>query len=197
MNKGDVTKEHIIKQAATLFNTKGYSGGSMSELMALTGLKKGGIYNHFQTKEELAIEAFDYSIQMINEALYDITKAEPTMTGKLKAIVNFYKDYPLNSVISGGCPILNTTVEADDTNPLLKERVQHALNDWIGGLVSVINKGIKTGEFKPGIKAKEAAIIIISSIEGGIVLTRSFDDGKYMHIVSQQLMNYIDHELVA
>jgi len=197
MNKGDVTKEHIIKQAAALFNTKGYSGGSMSELMALTGLKKGGIYNHFQTKEELAIEAFDYSIQMINEALYDITKAEPTMTGKLKAIVNFYKDYPLNSVISGGCPILNTTVEADDTNPLLKERVQHALNDWIGGLVSVINKGIKTGEFKPGIKAKEAAIIIISSIEGGIVLTRSFDDGKYMHIVSQQLMNYIDHELVA
>ena len=103
----------------------------------------------------------------------------------------------MNSVIIGGCPILNTTVEADDTNPLLKERVQHALDDWISGLVSIIKKGIKLGEFKADVKAEEVAIIIISSIEGGIVLTRSFDNSKYMQVVSQQLMNYIDNELTT
>ena len=117
--KGQETKAYIIQQAASLFNTKGYANGSMSELMQLTGLKKGGIYNHFQNKEEIAIAAFDYSIRQVNKALYKITKEQEPAAGKLKAIITFYQDYPLNSVIMGGCPILNTAVEAADTNPLL------------------------------------------------------------------------------
>ena len=195
MNKGELTKEYIIEQAAILFNTKGYTGASMSELMTLTGLKKGGIYNHFQSKEEIAVEAFDYSIRLVNEAVYSVTKPPTTASGKLIALVKFYRDYPLNSVIIGGCPILNTTVDADDTNPVLKARVQQALDDWIKGLVAIINKGIREGEFKANINAEEAAVVIISLIEGGIVMARSFGDSKYMDIVARQLMNYIEVEL--
>jgi AcrR family transcriptional regulator len=195
MNKGELTREHIIEQAAALFNTKGYTGASMSELMALTGLKKGGIYNHFQSKEEIAVEAFDYSIRLVNQAIYNVTKPPATTGGKLVALVDFYRGYPLNSVIMGGCPILNTTVDADDTNPVLKARVQQALNDWIRGLAAIINKGIREGEFKADIDAEEAAVVIISLIEGGIVMTRNFGDNKYMDVVARQLMNYIEVEL--
>ena len=195
MNKGELTKEHIIQQAATLFNMRGYSGGSMAELMARTGLKKGGIYNHFHSKEEIAVEAFDYSIELINQALHNVTQKESTATGKLIAIFNFYKDYPLNSTIAGGCPILNTAVEAADTNPKLKEHVQQALNNWIKGLSAVINKGIREDEFRAGVNPEEAAVVIISLIEGGIVITRSFGDESYMRLITKQLMNYLDTEL--
>jgi len=34
-----------------MFNQKGYEGGSLNEVMAATGLKKGGIYRHFTSKE--------------------------------------------------------------------------------------------------------------------------------------------------
>jgi AcrR family transcriptional regulator len=46
-----MTKAHIIQQAAVVFNQQGYAGTSMSDIMRATGLKKGGIYNHFQSKE--------------------------------------------------------------------------------------------------------------------------------------------------
>ena len=67
MNKAQITRQRIIEQAAKLFNRQGFSGVSMSELMIATGLKKGGIYNHFASKDELAIAAFRYSVKIASQ----------------------------------------------------------------------------------------------------------------------------------
>lgn len=197
MRKGQVTREYIIAQAATLFNTKGYTGSSLSDLMSATGLKKGGIYNHFQNKEEILLAAFDYSINQVNDVLRDVIKSEFTATAKLKAVVNFYRQYALKPIIQGGCPILNSTIEADDANPQLKKRVQKAYTTWIDSLGSIISRGIRRGEFRDNIDAEAAAIILITSIEGGIAMTRSFNEARYMAAVADQLIRYIDNELKA
>ncbi len=197
MSKGQTTKENIVVKAATLFNTKGYAGASVSDLMAVTGLKKGGIYNHFSHKEEILLEAFDYAFGQVNQAVTQVIKSHYTATDKLKAVLNFYRDYALHPIIEGGCPIVNTTVEADDTNPQLRERVQAAMQTWIGGLTTVIERGIRRGEFRADTKAEKTAIRIISQIEGGVILARTFDDNKYMHLVVDQLLEYIDRELIV
>ena len=62
MSKGEQTRERILARSAQLFNRQGYSGSSLSDIMRETGLEKGGIYNHFSSKEQLALEAFDTPI---------------------------------------------------------------------------------------------------------------------------------------
>ena len=59
MRKGEQTRQEIIRKAAPIFNQKGYDGAALSDLMRATGLEKGGIYRHFESKEELAGDAFD------------------------------------------------------------------------------------------------------------------------------------------
>jgi AcrR family transcriptional regulator len=61
MTKGEQTRQRIVAEAAPVFNQRGYEGSSLADLMKATGLKKGGIYRHFSSKEELAAEAFDYT----------------------------------------------------------------------------------------------------------------------------------------
>ena len=61
VTKGQQTRREIVEKAAPLFNKKGYECTSLSDLMHATGLKEGGIYRHFSSKEELATAAFDYS----------------------------------------------------------------------------------------------------------------------------------------
>jgi len=56
MTKGEQTRRKIVEAAAPIFNKRGYEGSSLSDLMESTGLKKGGIYRHFSSKEELAAE---------------------------------------------------------------------------------------------------------------------------------------------
>src|ERR1700759_1123854 len=61
LTKGELTRRKIVEAPAPIFNRYGYEGSSLAALMQATGLKKGGIYRHFASKEELAVEAFDYS----------------------------------------------------------------------------------------------------------------------------------------
>jgi len=194
MKKGQVTKEHIISQAAGLFNTKGYTGASLADLMKVTGLKKGGIYNHFNSKEEILLEAFNYSINQVEAAVRQVIKEVYTATEKLKAVINFYRTYALYPVVEGGCPILNSTLQSN-VNPILKERVQTAYQGWIDSLSTIIQRGIRRGEFKTDIEVQTVAIYLIAACEGGIVMARAFNNNHYMDMVADQLITYIDTEL--
>jgi TetR/AcrR family transcriptional repressor of nem operon len=61
VSKGEKTRQRIVRKAAAVFNQRVYSGTSLSELMEETGLEKGGIYRHFESKEDLAATSFNYA----------------------------------------------------------------------------------------------------------------------------------------
>jgi TetR/AcrR family transcriptional regulator, transcriptional repressor for nem operon len=61
MRKGEQTRHAIIRKAAPIFNQKGYEDAALPDLMEATGLEKGGIYLHFDNKQQFAAEAFDYA----------------------------------------------------------------------------------------------------------------------------------------
>jgi hypothetical protein len=74
--------------------------------------------------------------------------------------------------IAGGCPILNTAIEADDGNPVLRARVARALRDWISRVEKVIAQGLKTGRIRPGTDPRTVATVIVSTLEGALMISR-------------------------
>ncbi|HYU75258.1 MAG TPA: TetR/AcrR family transcriptional regulator, partial [Ktedonobacteraceae bacterium] len=80
MSKGEQTRERILASSAQLFNRQGYFGSSLTDIMRETGLEKGGIYNHFSSKEQLALEAFDYAYGLVQQ------RVRQALAGKLNAI---------------------------------------------------------------------------------------------------------------
>ena len=64
LTKGERTRASIVREAAELFNTHGFAGTSLSDVLAATGLEKGGLYNHFPGgKVELAEAALTYALR--------------------------------------------------------------------------------------------------------------------------------------
>src|SRR6202035_2621947 len=118
MTKGEQTRRKIVEAAAPIFNKKGYEGSSLSELMEATGLKKGGIYRHFSSKEELAAEAFDYTWEAAQKARLRDLDEQATGPQKLKQMIANFIDH--RPGVAGGCPVLNTAVDADNGNPVLR-----------------------------------------------------------------------------
>ncbi|MCB1041498.1 MAG: TetR/AcrR family transcriptional regulator [Acidobacteria bacterium] len=172
MSKGELTKERIVAQAASLFNTKGYTGCSMGDLMNATGLKKGGIYNHFATKDDLAVAAFDHAIEQVERALREHLKTATDERQQLLLILDFYRDYHAHPVVAGGCPLLNTMVDSDDGHPLLKTRARDTLDRWLQRLTRIIERGQQAGLFDPTADARQWATVIFATIHGGMALSR-------------------------
>ncbi len=193
--KGQLTREYIIAQAAPIFNTKGFAAASMTDVMHATGLQKGGLYNHFETKDELLLAAFDYALEQVTQAVLGVIKREQTSTQKLNALINFFRGYALNPIIAGGCPVLNGMVEADNVNPALQTRVQQAQQDLVAAVARVIENGKRYGEFQPTLDAEQNAIVMIAMLEGATGLTRTARDQRYMDVVCDQLLRFIATDL--
>ena len=113
MRKGEQTKQDIIRKAAPIFNQKGYEGAALSDLMRATGLGKGGIYRHFESKEELAGDAFDHAWKVAMDARFEGTQEIPNTVDRLKRIVRNFRDRRAG-LVPGGCPLLNTAIDSDD-----------------------------------------------------------------------------------
>jgi TetR/AcrR family transcriptional repressor of nem operon len=193
MRKGEQTRQEIIRKAAPIFNQRGYDGAAMSDLMRATGLEKGGIYRHFSSKEALAAEAFDYAWRQTLDARVHDLETIPNSVDRLKQLVaNFVER---RGTIPGGCPLLNTAIDTDDGNVVLRERARKALRGWLSYIVSLVNAGIKAREIQPKIDAKKIATLMISSLEGAVMLYRLDRNEEALRAVRSHLDSYLETEV--
>jgi TetR/AcrR family transcriptional repressor of nem operon len=191
VGKGEQTRQRIVALAAPVFNTHGFSGTSMAELTKATGLEKGGIYNHFASKEALALAAFDYAVQVMGERLAAALAGREGAVERLRAMVGVFADYIENPPVAGGCPILNTAVEADDTDSALRERAQAAMNDLQKLIGSTVKRGVARGELLADVEPRRVAAIFTAMLEGAIMLGRLYQDATPMGYVVEHLNGYI------
>lgn len=170
MTKGETTRQRIIEAAAPIFNQRGFAGCSMQELMEATQLEKGGIYRHFRSKEELAAEAFRYALaQAVKTRTKDLAHIEGAIA-KLRYIVERFVEHP--SPLPGGCPLMNTAIDADDGNPELRRLVRQGFADWRRRIGSIVEEGQQTGEIRPEADARQLANTLIATLEGAQMLSR-------------------------
>ncbi|MDQ0337236.1 AcrR family transcriptional regulator [Caldalkalibacillus uzonensis] len=195
MRKGDITREMIIKKTVPLFNRYGYFGSSVSDIMAATGLKKGGIYNHFKSKDELALKAFDYAVEEMSRHYAQALQGKTTVLEQIEALFSVYEDIE-NPPIEGGCPLLNTAIESDDAHQVLLKRVQQAMDRWLSLIRYILLRGIKRKELRPDLEVEEIASFITSSFEGAIMLSKLYNDSSHLQRTKRQVIEHIKNYLI-
>ncbi len=197
MNKGHRTRELILAQSAPVFNQQGYFGSSLSAIMDATGLEKGGIYNHFQSKEQLALEAFDYTFAKIQQRVQFLLTDKRHAVERLQTIVAAFQELIEHPPIAGGCPVLNTAIESDDAHPVLRERARGAMDEWQNAIRRIIARGIELRELRPEVDAETVATVMISTLEGAIMLSKLYDDPTHMQRAVAHLHQYIKTQLAV
>lgn len=179
MSKAEQTKAFILKETASIFNTRGFQGTSIADITLATGLTKGSIYGNYANKDEVALAAFDYNFQKL-ENLFAVQLAkQSTAKSKLIAYAEIYDGFAKASFPGGGCPILNTAVEADDTHPALKLKAAAALNSWKNNIILIIENGKTAREFNKNTDPEKAALGLIAMLEGGIMITKLMGKNAY------------------
>ena len=171
MRKGEQTRQEIIRKAAPIFNQRGYERAALSDLMKATGLEKGGIYRHFESKQQLAAEAFDYAWKLAMDTRFEATEGISGSVNRLNQIVRNFRDRRAG-LVAGGCPLLNTGVDSDDGNPQLREKARRALSSWLERLQTIIEEGQRRGEIPGDVDASELATLIVSTLEGSLMVSR-------------------------
>ncbi len=196
MRKGEHTRREIIRKAAPIFNQKGYEGAALSDLMRATGLEKGGIYRHFESKQELAGDAFDHAWKIAMDARFEGTQEIPNTVDRLKQIVRNFRDRRAG-LVPGGCPLLNTAIDSDDGNPQLRAKARRALSWWLDRLQSIAEEGQRRGEVRSDVDSGKLATLIASTLEGSLMVSRLQRKDHPLDLACNHLEEYFETKVRA
>ena len=195
--KAERTKNRIIQIASLIFHEKGYANTSMSDILSATGLSKGGIYGNFNSKEEIALEAFKYNTRLLFERGKQlINNNKLTSIEKLYSLLKLHYKSLNDPRLTGRCPVLNTAVEAHQISPELNAKVAEVMDQWLKSLEKIMREGMKKQEIKDNINPEYYAGLFISLIEGGILLSNVRRNPLYMENNMKEIKRIIIRDLV-
>lgn len=192
MRNPEQTRNLIISKAISIFNKKGYRATSLSDITKATGMTKGAIYGNFDNKDAVAVASFQYATEKILGELREQIKLAPTAPLKLKAILSYYDQYIDNPPIEGGCPVINTSVEADDEHPLLRMKVVAMIAMIKDSLKQIIHRGIIEEQINKEVDVELYVNMFYSTIKGAILISRVEGNARTFDSIRKGLSNQID-----
>jgi len=191
-SKSERTRQFIIEKTAPVFNEKGFAGTSLTDLSKATGLTKGSIYGNFADKDAVALAAFEFNFNRVTEYMKARILAKDNAVDRLLAYPAVYRDFLKIPFLRPGCPILNTSTEADDTHPLLKEKAAAALGFWKKSIENQVLRGISRGEIRKDVSPATVAVIMMSMIEGAIMQAKVAGRATELRIAMDFLASWIE-----
>lgn len=192
MTKAEKTRNFIVEKTAPIFNMKGYAGTSLNDITAATGLTKGSIYGNFANKDEVAFAAFDYNLKNVSSTIDVEMNRQSSIKDKLLVYISIYQKFMDGSLSEGGCPVLNTAIDADDTHPELRGRVLKAVLDWKNKIAKLVEAGIASKEINPDQNPEQIALTIIAMVEGGIMISKLTSKTEYWNLIMGSLKKYVE-----
>lgn len=195
MRKGELTRRKIIETSASVFNRLGFSRTSMSDLMAATGLEKGGLYRHFGSKEELALESFNHAAELMEHAKFDPSLKAMRSVQRLEEFIKTFAN--ASSPIPGGCPVFNAAVEHDNGNVKLRLRARETFQKWLATLSAWVEDSQGQGELNPKLSSRTLAIHILCTLEGALIARNLLGSPEPLLAAESSLLDFLNSNRIV
>ena len=165
-------KERIIAESLKLFSLKGFLSTSIQDIMKTAHTSKGGLYNHFKSKEELLSAVLGEARKIWRENnLAGLDQVEKPVD-KLKMLLENYRDRYLKDTtkLPGGCIFVTLSVELDDQRPHLTREINRGFAGLKGMIRDFLEQGKRAGDIREDVDTKAVTEMIFSIILGAAVI---------------------------
>ncbi|MCU0847392.1 MAG: TetR/AcrR family transcriptional regulator [Spirochaetes bacterium] len=187
-SKGTITKNRVLNSALKIVNTSGYHNTSINDIIAATGVKKGNLYFHFQSKDDLIASIIGKAREEYFKYLAENIRGEKPsekIVSILRAVFNYHK----KTGFIGGCIFGNLSLEIADDNARLSAVLYDIFSEWIGFMARLLDDAKESGEIKPDIDTAATAKQIVACLEGGIMMSKlTKDERDLKECINSQLV---------
>ena len=179
------TAKRILDAAERLAQSRGYNGFSYADISAKVGISKASLHHHFQTKATLGRALIERYRRQFMRALTAIDAQGLDAADKLRSYARLYA-----AVLEGDRLCLCGMLAAEyDTLPA---PMQHGIRQFFDAneewLAAVLEQGRSDGQFHRRGSARENAQLLLSALEGAMLVARPYQDVARFNVASEQLL---------
>lgn len=194
MKNSSNLKERIIQESMKLFSLKGFLSTSVQDIMREAKTSKGGLYNHFRSKDEIFLAVLSEARKIWrNKNLGGLDQIEKPVE-KVKKLLGNYRDRYLKDAdtFPGGCIFVTLSVELDDQKPIFSKELNegfHRLKDMIK---RYLDKGKESGELRGDVNTEAVTEMIFSGMLGASVIYGTEKSSSSLDRCINSLINYLN-----
>lgn len=167
MKKGDATRAQIVAAAAELLDSQGYHGMGINAVLERAGAPRGSLYFHFPGgKDEIAIAAVTQTAEAIQGALAGAFKRHKRTEQAVREVFQVFETRLVATDYACGCPISTVGLELSGSDSPVLDACKLAYDGWILEITRALEPLF-------GRKAHERATLLLSLVEGALLLARS------------------------
>jgi AcrR family transcriptional regulator len=187
-------KARIIQESLKLFSLKGFLSTSIQDIMKETSASKGGLYNHFKSKDEIFFAVLDEARKIWRQRnLAGMDQVEKPVA-KVKKLLENYRDKYLKdkNTFPGGCIFVTLSVELDDQNPAFSKALNEGFVGLKGMIKRLLDQGKESGELRPDVSTGAVTEMIFSGMLGASVIYGTEKSSSTLDQCINALIEYLD-----
>jgi len=165
-------KHTIINESLKLFSLKGFLSTSIGDIMKAAKTSKGGLYNHFPSKEDLFYAVLSEARKIWREkTLYELDETDKPMEKVIRLLMN-YRDRYLKDAdhFPGGCIFVTLSVELDDQRPHLARELNEGYVRLKAMIKRLLDQAQSVGELSGAVDTQAVTEMIFSGMLGASVM---------------------------
>jgi AcrR family transcriptional regulator len=154
-------RQEILRAAARLFQQQGYDGTSMNDVAAALKLSKGGLYHHFQSKDEILFNLMDHAMDITQERVINAVRGIADPEARLRALIRLH----ISVVLS--IRDREITVMLHENHPLpppLRKRINTRKKDYVHFVEKLIAEVQARRGSKSNVNPRAAAFALLGMI---------------------------------
>ncbi|MEU5322373.1 TetR/AcrR family transcriptional regulator [Streptomyces sp. NPDC021056] len=183
-------RERMVFSAAQLIRRDGVAATGMREVAAHAGAPRGSLQHYFPGgKEQLVNEAIGWAGRYAGRRVSRFLAAldEPTPSGLFAEMVRQWTDEYEADGFAGGCPVAAATIDCAESTESTREAASAAFATWTGPVAQALSDmGV------PGPRAGDLATLMISGLEGALLIARAERDVRALTTVARELGPLLD-----
>ncbi|MGO3884796.1 MAG: TetR/AcrR family transcriptional regulator [Mycetocola sp.] len=168
-SKGTQTRARLTESMLELIQTAGYSGTGVNDVVRHAAAPKGSIYFHFPDgKEGLGVAAVELAARQFGQVITEAVVSGDGPAAAVRLALDALSDLVSQSDYRLGCPVSVVTLEMGAESERLRRACATAFQSWITPTAGMLEEhGLSSDE------ATTLATVIVSAIEGSIIMARS------------------------
>lgn len=187
-------KEKIIHESLKLFSLRGFLNTSIEEILDRTGSSKGGLYNHFKSKDELLKAVLSEARKIWRQRVLEGVGEVDSPLDKVRLVLANYRDSYLldRENIPGGCLFVTLSVELDDQRPDFAAEIEEGFSRFKAMIKRWLDQAQAGGDLGPEINTRNLSELLFTGMIGASVLYGMSKSPGELKKSLDPLLHYLD-----
>jgi AcrR family transcriptional regulator len=194
MEDSATLKEKIIHESLKLFSLKGFSNTSTQDIMREVKASKGGLYNHFKSKDDIFLAVLSEARKIWRQRNLDGLDQIEKPVAKVRKLLENYRDRYLTdrNTFPGGCIFVTLSVELDDQKSLFSKELNEGFIRLKAMIKRLLDQGKKSGELRKNVNTESVTEMIFSGMIGASVMYSTEKSKTGLHQCINALIEYLE-----